>query len=346
MKKVSVALVGGGAIGRMHADVIVQSDCATLAAIVDPAPQAVELAERHGVPSFTDPVAMIDATAPEAAIIATPNATHLPIARLFVERGIPAIVEKPIADTVEDGEALTRASETTGVPVLVGHHRRYNPIIRKARDLIQGGALGHLTNVTVVSTVYKDASYFDAEWRRMAGAGPVLINLIHEIDLIRFVCGEIASVQAITSHSVRGFEVEDTAAILLRLVDGGLVTVSLSDTAVSPWSWDLSAGELPSYPPQHTPVSSHFFSGTEASLSLPTLELWRYTSEKSWFAPLSREVVEVQRASPYVEQLVHLCRVVRGYDKPLITAADATMTLRATLAVHEAARTGGVVTLN
>ena len=81
-------------------------------------------------------------------------------------------------------------------------------------------------------------------WRRSRGGGPILINLIHEIDLIRFVCGEIASVQAFTSNAVRGFEVEDTAAVLLRLTNGALATDSLSDTAVAPWTWDLASGEL------------------------------------------------------------------------------------------------------
>ncbi|MFX6226176.1 Gfo/Idh/MocA family oxidoreductase, partial [Acinetobacter baumannii] len=82
--------------------------------------------------------------------------------------------------------------------------------------------------------------YFELDWRRRAGGGPVLINLIHEIDLIRFVCGEIEAVLAVTSNTVRGFEVEDGAAVILRLVGGALVTVNVSDTAAAPWSWDMS----------------------------------------------------------------------------------------------------------
>ncbi len=262
-----------------------------------------------------------------------------------VARTIPALVEKPIATRVADGEALTRAAVATGVPILVGHHRRHNPIIKRARDVIASGVLGRIASVTILSTVLKPPPYFDAEWRRKPGGGPVLINLIHEIDLIRHLCGEIASVQAIGSNAIRSFEVEDTAAVALRLVSGALVTVSLTDTGAAPWSYDLAVRESPNYPPQPVPVASHFIAGTEASLSLPTLEFWSYKGEAGWFEPMSREVLSLEPGDPYTAQLDHFCDVIRGIAKPVTSAADGTETLRATLAVLDAMRTGATVDL-
>jgi predicted dehydrogenase len=198
----------------------------------------------------------------------------------------------------------------------------------------------------VLYTFCKPPEYFDVAWRRTAGGGPILINLIHEIDLVRFLCGEIASVQALTSNAVRGFEVEDSAAVLLRLTEGALVTLSLSDSAVTPWSWDLVSGESPNYPPQPRPVQTHFLSGTEGSLTLPTLDYWSYKGPKSWFQPITHETIAFDRSDPYMEQLYHLCQVMRNEAAPLISAADGMGTLRATMAVHEAARTGRMVTLD
>jgi predicted secreted protein len=94
-----------------------------------------------------------------------------------------------------------------------------------------------------------------------AGGGPVLINLIHEIDLLRFVCGEISSVQAIAPNAVRGFAVEDTTATILRFDDGAIATIMLSDAAVSPWSWDLTSGENPAF--FNPKADTHFICGTE-----------------------------------------------------------------------------------
>jgi predicted dehydrogenase len=345
MSKTSIGIVGAGAIGRMHADKILQSDFATLSGIADPTEAGRAFAEKIGVPWFADHRQMLDRAKPEAALIATPNATHREVALDFIAAGVPVVVEKPIASTVEDGEAIAAASQKSGVPILVGHHRRHNPIIRRARAMIAEGALGRIATAAILSCFFKPPEYFELEWRKQPGGGPVLINLIHEIDLVRHLCGEIASVQAIASNAVRGFEVEDSAAIVLRLVNGALVTITLCDTAVSPWSWDLNAGEIPSYPAQRPQVTSHFLCGTEGSLSLPDLEFGSYRNEKSWYAPLSREQIAFERGDPYIEQLKNLCKVAHGEEQPLVSAADGTQTLRATLAVHEAARTGQAVTV-
>lgn len=346
MSKLKIAVAGAGAIGRAHAELIARGDICDLAAIADPADEARSFAERLGVPWFSSHQALLAGTAIDAAIVATPNQAHLPVSLAFIEQGVPVLVEKPIASTVAEAEALTQAAERAGVPVLVGHHRRHNPIIRKARAMVADGALGRLTSAAVLSAFLKPDGYFELAWRRQAGGGPVLINLIHEIDLIRFVCGEIETVQAITSNKVRGFEVEDTAAVILRLVNGALVTISLSDTVAAPWSWDMSSRESSLYPSLPAPVNSHYLSGTAGSLTLPELDYWRYDGRAGWHEPLSRESVAIAKADPYAEQLSHLCRVARREEAPLVSAADGTRTLQATLAVHEAARIGATVTLS
>ncbi len=345
MSKLAVAVIGAGAIGRAHVETIRRSSIWTLAGIAEPAAEGKAYADRLDVPWRADHADLLDSVRPDAAIIATPNATHRDVAMACIARGIPAIVEKPIASTIEDAAAIVQASDQSGIPILVGHHRRHNPIIRRARAIVGEGMLGRLTSASVLYTFCKPPEYFELAWRRQSGGGPILINLIHEIDLIRHLCGEIATVQAVTSNAARGFEVEDTAAVLLRLVGGALVTLSLSDAAVTPWSWDLASGESPNYPPQPVPVQTHFLCGTEGALTLPTLEHWTYKGAKSWFAPISRDEVAIDRADPYMEQLRHLCRVVRREEVPLITAADGMQTLRATMAVHRAAQTGQMVVL-
>ena len=345
MGQLAIAVIGAGAIGRMHAELIAGGDVARLAAIADPAPAARDLAEKLGAPWFADHRSLLAAGGADAVIVATPNDLHRPVALDAIAAGLPTLVEKPIATTAEEGAAIAEAARSAGVSVLVGHHRRYNPIIGEARRLVRGGAIGAPVSIAVLSNVYKQDSYFEPEWRRRAGAGPVLVNMIHEIDLLRFVCGEIVTVQAMTSNARRRFEIEDTAAVLLRFANGALATISLSDAAVSPWSWDLSSGELAPYPPQPAAAPSHYIAGSEGALALPTLERWSYKGEKSWFAPLSVERAQIERESPYLRQLRHFCAVARGQEQPLIDADDGLRTLRATLAVHESARSGAPVHL-
>ncbi|HYY60182.1 MAG TPA: Gfo/Idh/MocA family oxidoreductase [Burkholderiales bacterium] len=333
-----IAVVGAGQFGRKHIDTVRKEPACTLAAVADPV-QAADF----GVPHYALYTEMLEREKPDGVIIATPNALHVSVGLACVARGIPMLVEKPVADTVDASRRLVDAAERARVPLLVGHHRRHNPIIEKARELVQGGALGRLAAVAALWLVQKPAEYYDVGWRREPGGGPLLINLIHDIDDLRYICGEIVEVRAITSNAVRGFAVEDSAAVTLRFANGALGTATVSDAVPAPWSWELASGENPAYPQQ--PENCYWFSGTEGSLALPRLELWTYGERKGWHAPLQREQLQVQAADPQARQLQHFCRVIRGEEAPRSSGADATRTLAVIAAVHEAARTGKAVQL-
>ena len=344
MSNVRIAVIGAGAFGQRHIAYLKREPSCEIAAIADPGAAAVEHAEAEGFRHFADYRAMLDEVKPEGAIIASPNSLHVPMGLACVERGVHMLVEKPLADTVAAARELSEAAERAGVALLVGHHRRHNPMLEKARELVQGGAIGKLTAVAALWLIRKPDDYFNVAWRREHGGGPILINLIHDIDDLRFVCGEIASVQAMVSNVVRGFPVEDTAAITLRFVGGALGTVTLSDAVPAPWSWELASGESPLYPQR--PENCYLFAGTAGSLTVPKLELWRYRGEQSWTAPLEKEEIEVAAEDPLTRQLRHFARVIRGEESPRVTGADATRTVAATLAVSESAASGHAVMLH
>jgi predicted dehydrogenase len=343
MHKVRIAVAGAGLIGRRHAGLIRESASCELAAIVDPAPAANEVAREAGVPIHRTLAELFAATQPDGVIVATPNRLHVENGLECVRRGVPVLVEKPIADSTEDAARLADAAERAGVPVLIGHHRRHSPILAKAREIVRAGALGRIVAVMASALFYKPARYFDdGPWRREAGGGPILINLIHGVDDLRFVCGEIVAVQAFSSSTIRGFAVEDTAAVNLRFAGGALGTFMLSDTAASPRSWEQTSREDPAFA-HHADEDCYLIAGTRGSLAVPTMRLTTYRGEPSWWEPSARSVAEVERADPLSRQLEHFCAVLRGEAEPLVGARDAIQTLRATLAVAEAARTGGMV---
>lgn len=323
-----IALVGAGQFGRKHIETVRNEPQCELVAVADPL--------YTGEHAFTDYREMLERAKPQGVIIATPNALHVPVGLACVERGVPILVEKPIADTVAASNELVSAALRLGVPLLVGHHRRYNPILEKAREIVQGGGVGRLTAVAALWLLQKPAEYFDVAWRRAAGGGPLLINAIHDIDDLRFVCGEIDEVRALTSNASRGFKVEDTAAIALRFANGALGTLTVSDTAAAPWSWELTAGENPVYPRQDE--SCYFFSGSEGALAVPGMTLFSYGERKGWHAPLAKRTIDVAREDPQVRQLRHFCRVIRGEEAPRIDGADATRTLAVIEAIEKAAR--------
>ncbi|MBL8704427.1 MAG: Gfo/Idh/MocA family oxidoreductase [Rhodospirillales bacterium] len=344
MPPVRILVAGAGLIGRTHVQRILAEPEAALAGIVDPTPEAEALARKHGVPWGADLAPMLALAKPDAVIVATPNALHVPMGLACIVAGLPMLLEKPVADTVDGAWSLVAAAEKAGVPVLVGHHHRHSPFIAAAKETVASGRLGRLVTVNALTWFLKPADYFDTAWRRAPGGGPILINLIHLIDDLRNLCGDIAEVQAVASNAVRGFPVEDTAAMILRFRNGALGTVSLSDTVASPWSWELTAGEYKAYP--QTDQFCILLAGTEGALSVPRLEHWRHEGARGWWSPIQATRITAPEQDPLALQLRHFCSVVRGQAKPLIDAREGTRTLEATLAVKQAAETGRAVRLD
>ncbi len=340
---VRIAIAGAGLIGHRHAAAVSVVDTTRLSAVVDPGAAGPDVARRHDAAHYESLDRLFDAEVPQGVILATPNQLHVPMALACIERGIPVLVEKPLADDVAGARRIVDASLAAGVPVLVGHHRRHNPLIARARALIDEGRLGRITAVHSSTWLFKPDDYFEASWRRKLGAGPVSINLIHDIDVLRYLCGEIETVQAMTSNAVRGFETEDTAAVILRFSNGALGTLGLSDTVVSACSWELTAGENPMYP--STDNSCYQIGGTHGSLSLPNLALWSQPEGRSWWKPISETRVPLDNEDPLTRQVRHFADVIRGTAQPLITAADGLANQRVIEAISKSASTSQSISL-
>ena len=348
MARVRIALAGAGMIGRRHAELIGTSDECALAAIVDPAPGAAALARSAGAPHYETLSALFAAARPDGVILATPNALHVEQALQCIDAGVAVLVEKPVAHTVAAGEALRAAADGARARVLVGHHRRHSAIMDRACEIVAGGTLGPLVAVMGSALFYKPDSYFDeAPWRRQAGGGPVLINMIHEIGNLRSLCGEIVAVQAFASNSTRGFAVEDTVAIGLRFASGALGTFMLSDTAASPRSWEQTSGENKTYA-TYPDEDCYVIAGTMGSLAVPSMRLKVYPrpEDRSWWKPFTTGVAALAEADPLVRQLAHFCAVIRGEAAPLVTIRDGLANLKVTEAIAEAARTGAIVRID
>lgn len=338
VKRVKLAVAGAGLIGQRHIERVLEEPMAQLSAIVDPSPVGRDLAARLGTTWFESLEGLVAESRPDGLIVATPNQIHVPNGLLAVAARVPVLMEKPIADNVADGRRLVEAAEAAGVPLLVGHHRRYNPMIRKAKEVVDSGRLGRIIAVHGHFWLTKPDEYFDVSWRREKGGGPVFLNLIHDVDLFRYLLGEVVSVQAQESNAMRGNAVEETAVILLRFASGALGSVTVSDCIAAPWSWELTAGESPSFPRQN--AACYQIGGTLGSLSVPQLELWSYPAKRSWLEPLARERVTFAAEDPLKAQIRHFCDVIGGQAEPIVSGREGLQTLKVIEAIKQAAGSG------
>ena len=336
MSPVNLAVVGLGLMGSRHVELVQSFDGCELVGVCDLDPSLRIIADRHGIPFFQDIDEMLDRAKPDGAILATQSAAHVETFKACARRGVHALIEKPVADTTEAALRIAELADATNTKVLVGHHRRHNPLIKAAHGIVTSGEIGEILAVSMMWTLMKPDGYFDIGWRSVKpDGGPVLINLVHELDILRYICGEIAQVFAQGRSKARGFEVEDSVSISITFRSGAVATILGSDATTAPWSYEATSGENPLY--FNVPENCYYFTGTDGALAFPQMELWKYPDRdrRGWQYPIQNTVVAVRRADSLTVQLAHFCDVVRGTLPPLVDARDGARSLAAALAVLE-----------
>ena len=333
-----IAVIGAGLAGKQHIDTILNNKNCELDLIVDPSQEAYELSKKLNVQYFSSIELALKKSRPDGAIIATPNSKHKENAELFLSEKIPVLIEKPISSDIKSAREIVIYAKKQKTKILIGHHRRHNKIIQNAKRKIQSGNLGKIISIHATCWLFKPNNYFNS-WRKSVGGGPLLINLVHDIDLMRYLIGEIDSVQSFESNSVRGGNTEDTAVALLKFQNGSLGTLSVSDTIISPWSWELTSKENPIYP--YNKQTCYWIGGTHASLELPQSKIWKSVDKRSWWEPITQSNYKIgeYKNYPLAQQLNNFLAVIEKKEKPICSGMDGLNTLAVIEAIKLAAKT-------
>jgi predicted dehydrogenase len=246
------------------------------------------------------------------------------------------------SEACNSSKIQTSVDRQAGVPLLTGHHRWHNPMFQCAKAEIDSGRLGQIVSVHGMFWLIKPDDYFDVAWRREKGAGPVFLNLIHDVDLLRYLCGDVVAVQAAQSNRLRGNAVEETAVIILHFASGSLGTVNVSDTIQSPWSWEFTAGENPPTVIRRRRVirsaaRGHrwLFRNSIYGITQARPAGGRRSSASGW-------VRERRPARPADHQFLW---GYRGTAEPVVSGREGLKTLRVIDAVKRAAETGDLVSV-
>ena len=241
MSTIRAAVIGVGNMGTAHAVCLSQGrvEGMTLAALcdVDEARRA-ELKEMFpGVPCYASVEELLAAGAADAAIVATPHPCHSDVAEKTLAAGLHTLVEKPVDIAVSRARQLCEAADRSDRVVAVMLNQRTNPLFRKARELVQGGALGKMKRtVWIITNWYRTQHYYDSgAWRATwagEGGGVLLNQAPHNLDLWQWICGMPQSVTAYCDIAkYHNIEVEDDVTILTRYADGatGVFITSTGD---------------------------------------------------------------------------------------------------------------------
>ncbi len=326
-------LAGTGLIGHRHLRHILDHPRLELAGIIDPVAENRGLAD---VPGFAD----IDAVDVEAdgIVIATPTETHAPLTIAAAARGWHVLVEKPLAESLAAADRLIDAADAAGIRALVGHHRRHHPRVQALKRVLDSGDLGRPVLASLIWAMRKPDNYFDVGWRAGINGAPVKQNLIHDVDTLRHLFGEVVHVSGFGSNAIRGAARTESGGAVLGFDSGVTVTIAFADTTPSPWGFEAGTGESPMIP--KTGESCLHVACTQGAVEFPTLRIWR--GAQDWHERPDMTEIPVADAVPLVRQLEHFADVIAGRAAPVVSARDARATLDVTLQIEAATLPDGV----
>lgn len=349
--QLSIAVIGGGGlIGKRHCQHVVENPKTYLAAIVDPGPEALEIARRFNTPLYRTVDELLESShKPTAVVLCTPNHTHVPVGIQLARAKVHILCEKPIAISCASAQTLNKEAERNGVQLLIGHHRRFNPYMLALKKIVDGGELGRVIAVNGLWTTIKPAEYFSGAnaWRSRKGSGGVvLINVIHDIDLMHYVFGPVVSVHAERAQSQRSEDadaVEEGAAVILKFESGLIGTFIISDNVASPHSFEQGTGENPNLPMTGADVYRVF--GSKGTISFPDMTLSSYqATAPSWNNKMTSTTLAVpdKDQAPLALQLEHFVKVCHGEETPTCPGIEGLRALAVCEAIRLALETGGV----
>lgn len=221
-------LVGCGRIAKRHSELLGLGviEGARLVAVCDIVPEkAKKLAAQFNVPWFTDMHEMMRQIRPDVVTILTESGNHARHTIELAPYGAHVVVEKPMALTLADADAMIAACDQAGVKLFVVKQNRFNVPVVKLREALDKGRFGKLVMGTVRVRWCRPQSYYDQDsWRgTWAQDGGVLTNQAsHHVDLLEWMMGDVVKVSAMSATRLVDIEAEDTAAVVLHFANGAL----------------------------------------------------------------------------------------------------------------------------
>ncbi len=334
-KPLRFAVIGCGRIAPNHGQAIAGLPEATLVAAADIVKErAEEFTSRFGGESYRSYKEMLERTDVDAVCICTPSGLHAEQGIAAAQAGKHVLVEKPMALSLREADALIKACRENGVTLGVVHQNRFNPAIVRLRKALESGRFGQLNMGTAVLRWHRDENYYtQAPWRgTWAMDGGCLMNqTIHCIDLLQWMMGPVESVFAQTATRVRKIEAEDNAAAVLRFRNGALGLIESSVTIY----------------PKNLEETLNLFGTTGTAViggvAVNRIEAWRFGDGTD----TEDQVLGEQKADPasvygfgHTPLIADFIEAVGSRREPAVSGVEGRKALEIILSIYRSSRTG------
>jgi UDP-N-acetyl-2-amino-2-deoxyglucuronate dehydrogenase len=336
------ALVGCGRIAKRHSELLGNRQIAgaTLAAVCDvSAAKAEKIGKQFSVPHFTDMHEMMKSVDIDVVVVLTESGLHAQHVIALAPYGRNIVVEKPMALTLSDADAMIRACDKAGVRLFVVKQNRFNVPVVKLREALDAGRFGRLVLGTIRVRWCRTQAYYDQDpWRgTWALDGGVLSNQAsHHVDLLEWMMGDVVSVFAQATTALVNIEAEDTAVVVLRFANGALGVIEAT-TAVRPKDLEGSISVLGE-------------NGTVeiGGFAVNKMSVWNFTTPQADDA----SVMEKYSVNPpnvygfgHQAYYEHVVDCIRNDKQQLVDGLEGRKSLELISAIYESVETGREVHL-
>lgn len=335
MARTRIGLIGAGGISRAHIPAFLACrDQAVITAIADSNADAARAARQAlgGGDLYDDWRTLLDRADVDAVDICLPHDLHEPVTVAAAERGKHILVEKPIARTLAEADAMLEAADRNKVILMVCHDRRYHPTFVKIKELIDAGAIGRPLCLRLDHN--QDIRLSPDHWifqKARLGGGAIMSCLTHQFDLLRWYGGDVSQVGCISLTEPSRMEGEIIGVVPLRFASG-----AVGDAVIN---WHVR-GTLPTLPGGLW-YELAWLSGTEGNLhTMGGLHLLRYDGRAEAY-----ESIPVAEEAGHVGAIAHFIDCVREGRVPLTSGREGRAALEIALAAYASEAAGRFISL-
>jgi len=334
MPSIRTALIGCGKVGQIHAAALRELPESEFVAVCDrDAARAGAFAERYGVQPFTDVADMIRSAKPQAIVVCTPHPLHAEAVILAAQAGVSALVEKPLAASLADCDAMLTASRNAGAKLAVISQRRLYEPVQRMKTAIDAGKIGTPMLGVFSMFSWRDQAYYQSDpWRGKwaTEGGGVLVNQSpHQLDLLLWFMGEIDEITGCWANLNHPYiEVEDTALAMIRFKSGGLgsIVTSLSQKPGIYTKVHIHGSNGASVGVE-TDRGATFIAGVSEIAEPPRNDIWTIPGEEGLLAVFrdqDRKQFRAVNATNHYHalQIQDFLQAVRDDRPPLVTGDD------------------------
>ncbi|MGM0620741.1 MAG: Gfo/Idh/MocA family protein [Bacteroidota bacterium] len=353
--KFNIAILGCGKVAHLHAKAIKKLSNAKLAAVWSRTPETAEkFAQEYQTTPFTNIEEMTKKANIDLAIVCTPHPFHREPTIAAAKAGAHVLVEKPLASTLEDCDAMINTCNATGVKLGVISQRRWYAPVMRVKQAIDAGKIGKPVFGTINMLGWRDKNYYDADaWRgtwKMEGGGVLVNQAPHQLDILLWYMGEIDEVYGLWKNLNHPYiEVEDTAVAIVKFKNGGIGNIIVSNSQKPGIYGKVQVhGENGASVGVQTDGGAMFVAGMSNVLEPPVNDLWTVPGEEDqlekWVKEDSRLFNSIDPTVYYMEkQIEDFLEAIETDTQPMVTGEDGRKTVELFTAIYRSTRDNGPV---